>query len=418
MIRRHILPALRSALSDTPVVLINGARQTGKTTLVRWLCERERPARYLTLDDAATLAAARADPSGFIAGLEGPVVLDEVQGAPALFPAIKIAVDRRRIPGRFLLTGSANVLTLPRLSESLAGRMEILTLWPLSQGEMEGMREGFVDALFAKEVPAVGGKAAGRADLLRRLVRGGYPEVRTREVERRSAWFASYVTTILQRDIRDLAQIEGLTAMPRLLSLLAARTMSLLNVAELSRSSGMPQTTLKRYLSLLETTFLVHLIPAWSSNLSKRLIKTPRLAFGDTGLAAHLIGASEQRLHDEPDRIGPLLENFVAAELHKQLLWSWTRASLHHFRTLAGQEVDLILEDDAGKLVGIEVKASATVARADFRGLEALRDATGKRFHRGALLYAGTEGLPFGPNLYALPLASLWRLGAKAVAAS
>lgn len=413
MIVRHILARLQAALADTPVVLINGARQTGKTTLVRWLSAHERPARYLTLDDAATLSAARADPSGFIAGLDGPIVLDEVQGAPELFPAIKMAVDRRRVAGRFLLTGSANVLTLPRLSESLAGRMEILTLWPLSQGEIEGLREGFVDVLFAQPPPALATRAGGRADLLRRIVRGGYPELQGRAAERRSAWFASYVTTILQRDIRDLAQIDGLTAMPRLLSLLAARTSSLLNFAELSRSAAMPQTTLKRYASLLETTFLVHLIPAWSSNLSKRLIKTPRLAFNDTGLAAHLIGASEQRLHDEADRVGALLENFVASELEKQLSWNQTRATLHHFRTLAGQEVDLILEDATGKLVGIEVKASATVTQNDFRGLTALRDVAGNRFHRGVVLYTGSEALPFGPNLYALPMPSLWEPGAR-----
>lgn len=417
MIVRHILPRLQAALADTPVVLINGARQTGKTTLVRWLSEDTRPARYLTLDDAATLSAARADPSDFVAALDGPVVLDEVQGAPELFPAIKMAVDRHRIPGRFLLTGSANVLTLPRLSESLAGRMEILTLWPLSQGEIEGVREGFVDALFAKHAPALTTRAGSRADLLRRIVRGGYPEIQGRGADRRAAWFASYVTTILQRDIRDLAQIDGLSAMPRLLSLLAARTSSLLNFAELSRSAAMPQTTLKRYASLLEMTFLVHLIPAWSSNLSKRLIKTPRLAFNDTGLAAHLTGGSEQRLHDEADRVGALLENFVAAELQKQLLWNQTRATVYHFRTLAGQEVDLVLENDTGTLVGIEVKASATVTHNDFRGLAALSDVAGKRFHRGVVLYTGSEALPFGPNLYALPVPSLWELGAKSVRA-
>lgn len=189
----------------------------------------------------------------------------------------------------------------------------------------------------------------------------------------------------------------------------------MLNAAELSRSTAIPQTTLKRYLALLETTFLVHLIPAWSGNLSKRLLKTPRVAFGDTGLAAHLTGAGEPRLRDEPSRVGPLLENFVATELRKQLAWSRTRAALYHFRTLAGQEVDLVLESATGKLVGIEVKAAATATAADFRGLKALRDLTGRRFHRGVLLYTGTEALPFGPDLYALPLSTLWQLGATVV---
>jgi len=418
MFPRHIVPRLQAALSDSPVVLLNGARQTGKTTLVRWLSERGRRARYLTLDDAATLAAAHVDPTGFIAGLDGPVVLDEVQKAPELFPAIKVAVDRKRSPGRFLLTGSANVLSLPRLSESLAGRMEILTLWPLSQGEIEGARESFLDAVFAKTMPSIHMKATERADLLKRVTRGGYPEIQGRAENRRDAWFASYVTTILQRDVRDLAQIEGLTAMPRLLALLAARTTSLLNFAELSRSMAIPQTTLKRYVALLEMTFLVHLIPAWSSNLSKRLVKTPRMVLGDTGLAAHLTGLREKRFREEPGRAGPLLENFVAMELRKQSAWSRARVGLHHFRTVAGQVVDFVLEHEDGRLVGIEVKASSTVTGADFRGLKALREATSARFHRGVLLYTGSEALPFGSGMYALPVGALWRLGARGVEAA
>lgn len=413
MFTRHLSEKLDAALADTPVVLVNGARQTGKTTLARRLCETGSARRYLTLDDAATLAAAHADPSGFVVRLTGPVVIDEVQKAPALFPAIKIAVDAGRVPGRFLLTGSANVLALPRLSESLAGRMEILTLWPLSQGEIEGVREGFIDAIFAKNEPSPDFRAANRSNILKRVAKGGYPEIQSRDEERRDAWFASYVTTILQRDVRDLAQIEGLTAMPRLLSLLAARTMSLLNFAELSRSTAIPQSTLKRYLSLIETTFLAYTAPAWSGNLSKRLIKTPRLAFGDTGLAAHLSGFSEERMKEDPGRAGHLIENFVATELRKQAGWSRTRSTLFHYRTLSGQEVDFILESNSGKLAGIEVKASATVSAADFRGLRALKEATGKRFHRGVLLYAGSQALPFGRDLFAMPISSLWTLGAK-----
>jgi predicted AAA+ superfamily ATPase len=224
---RHLATALEAALSDTPVALVVGPRQAGKTTLCRLVAERRR-ARVLSFDDAATLAAASGDPAGFIAALDGPVVLDEIQKAPALLPAIKLAVDRSREPGRFLLTGSADVLALPRVSESLAGRMEVLTLWPLSQGELAGWREGCIDALFAAAKPDLGATGEPRADVLERALRGGFPEaVARRDPERRRAWFRSYVTTILNRDVRDLAQIEGLTDLPRLLNLLAARSASL-----------------------------------------------------------------------------------------------------------------------------------------------------------------------------------------------
>lgn len=410
---RNITRRILDALRDSPVVLVNGARQTGKTTLVRWLAEEDHRARYLTLDDAATLAAASADPAGFIARFEGPIVLDEVQRAPELFPAIKIAVDRQRTSGRFLLTGSADVLALPRISESLAGRMEILTLHSLSQGEIEGLEEGFVDALFSKDLPDLSTRGIDKRQLLGRMLRGGYPVSQKRDEARRAAWFGSYVTTILQRDVREIARIEGLTELPRLLALLAARTMSLLNFADLSRETAIPQTTAKRYLALLEATFLVRWIPAWSGNLSKRLMKTPRIAFLDTGLAAHLAGIGLERLLEEPGRGGALLENFVATELLKQCSWSRTRADLYHFRTLGGQEVDLVLESAAGKLIGIEVKATSKISATDFRGLRAFRELTGSRFHRGVLLYTGSEGLPFGPDLFALPVSSLWTLGAK-----
>lgn len=415
MYRRNATKPLLAALADSPVVLLNGARQTGKTTLVRTLKRAGRPAHYSTFDDAATLASATADPEGFIARFDGPIVLDEVQKAPELFPAIKIAVDRRRTSGRFLLTGSTNVLALPRLSESLAGRMEILTLHPLSQGEIAGAQEGFIDAVFAAEVPPLPGPGLDRRHLFARVLRGGYPEQQKRDEMRRAAWFGSYVTTILQRDVREIAAIEGLTALPRLLALLAARTMSLLNFADLSRETAIPQSTAKRYLALLEATFLVNWIPAWSSNLSSRLMKTPRIAFVDTGLAAHLIGVGAERLEEEPGRVGPLLENFVAAELRKQGAWNRVRAQLFHFRTLSGQEVDLVLENAAGKLVGIEVKATSKISATDFRGLKAFRELTGKRFHRGVLLYTGNETLPFGPDLIALPISALWTLGAREV---
>jgi predicted AAA+ superfamily ATPase len=410
MIQRNLTPALLAALSDNPVVLINGARQVGKSTLVQQLIESSHPARYLTFDNAAVLAAARLDPTGFLAGIDGPVVLDEIQRAPDLFPALKAEVDRKRQPGRYLLTGSADVLLLPQVSESLAGRMEILTLWPLSQGEIDGVSEGFIDALFGEEIPAARRGSRSRSDLIARILRGGYPEMLTRESpERRRAWYGSYITTILQRDVRDFSNIDGLTAFPRLLALLAARTTSMLNFAELSRSIAIPQTTLKRYMTLLEMTFLMQLLPAWSSNLSKRLVKTPEIILSDTGLLSHLIGLDEERLNDEPRLIGPLLENFVAMELYKQRGWSKRQPKLFHFRTQTGQEVDIVLEDAAGRVVGIEVKAADTIDAGSFKGLRVLADELGRKFRRGVVLYTGTEPLPFGKNMWALPVEMLWR---------
>ncbi len=410
---RHLAAALETALDDTPVVLVVGPRQSGKTTLCSLVAAR-RNARLLSLDDAATVAAASADPTGFIAALEGAVVLDEIQKAPGLLPAIKLAVDRRREAGRFLLTGSADVLALPRVSESLAGRMEVLTLWPLSRGELDGRREGFVHAMFSRGRLPLATRGESRVELIDHALRGGFPEALERkDAERRRAWFRSYVTTLLQRDVRDLAQIEGLTALPRLLAVLAARSASLLNTAELSRSVGLPYTTMTRYLALFENAFLVRRIPAWAGNRARRAIKTPRVLIPDGGLLGHLAGLTPSRLAEEPTAVGPLLESYVASEVLKQLAWSETRAELHHFRTHAGREVDLVLEADDGRLVGLEVKAAATVGAADLKGLETLRDAAGKRFHRGAILYTGRETLPFGADLWAMPISALWQLGAR-----
>lgn len=415
MYQRSLSPLLLDALADSPVVLINGARQAGKTTLVQSLPIERHAATYINLDDANFLAAAQADAAGFLAGLAGPVVIDEVQHAPQLFPAIKLLVDRQRTPGRFLLTGSANVLLLPRLSESLAGRMEILTLWPLSQSEIEGTRGQLIDRLFAGETFAVGGFAADgatvdRADLLRRLLSGGYPEPLGRSSQaRRRAWFGSYLTTILQRDVRDISNIEGLTDLPRLLTLLATRAGGLMNLADVSRAVGLPYTTLYRYMSLLETTFLVQLLPAWTAGLSRRLVKAPKIILNDTGLMASLLGLDAQRLEREGELLGSLLENFVVMELRKQAGWSQVQPQLFHYRAQTGQEVDVILEDASGRIVGIEIKASSTVSGSDFKGLRHLSQELGDRFVRGIVLYTGGSAVPFGANLHALPVSSLWR---------
>ena len=408
MLRRNIITRVEEALADTPVVLLNGARQTGKSTIARVITEDgNRRFRYLTLDDAAVLSAAEADPDGFLSGLEAPVVIDEIQRVPDLLRAIKIRVDRNRAPGQFLLTGSADVLMLPNVSESLAGRMEIITLWPFSQGEIEGHEERFPDSLFADTLPNTGFQ---EYDLWQRVLAGGYPEVLARTGERRrSAWFQSYITTILQRDVRDIANISDLAALPRLLQLLAARAGQLTNMAEVSRTSGLPYATLNRYMTLLETTFLVQTLPAWSANISKRLVKSPKLLLADSGLACRLVDLRKADAIATHPLAGPMLENFVAMEIRKQLTWADGDFSAFHFRTHTGQEVDIVLEDAGGRLAGIEVKTTASVRSSDFNGLRTLREAAGGRMHRGVVLYAGEEVVPFESDLFAVPVAALWR---------
>lgn len=407
--RRHLTTPLLAALGDTPVVLLHGARQVGKSTLVQKVASDRHPARYLTLDDAAVLAAARSDPSGFISGFKGPLVIDEVQRVPELFLPIKAAVDRDRRPGRFLLTGSANVLLLPKLSESLAGRMEVLSLWPLSQGEIAGVVEEFIDRVFARALVLPSATNLERDELARRIAAGGYPEAVLRSTARRPAWFRAYVTTILQRTVRDLADIERLHEIPRLLSVLAARTGTLLNVADLSRTLGIPQTTLQRYLALLQTTFLVHLLPAWTAKVRKRLLKSPKILAVDTGLAGHLTGVDSRALPTHPELWGPFVETAVAMELMKQAGWSTTQPTMYHMRTAKGEEVDVVLEAPSGEIVGVEVKSAVSVDADDFRGLRILAEISGRRFLRGILLYLGSQAVPFGANLYALPINSVWR---------
>ena len=407
MIRRHIQDSVRRAMSDTPVVLLNGARQTGKTTLAQTIAAGSG-AQYFTLDDSATLSLAAGDPAGFMRNLAGSVVLDEIQKAPDLFPAIKLAVDNDRHPGRFLLTGSANVMTLPRLSESLAGRMEVIPLFPFSAGELAGVAEGFVPRLFAGAI-AKAKPPLARENIAARLARGGYPEATQRQNDdRRAAWFASYISTILQRDVRDLARVDALHTLPNLLKLLAARASGLLNLADVGRDAGLPHTTLTRYLALLETVYLVHRLPAWSRNLGKRLVKAPKLHLVDSGLACHLLGADARRLSEDRTLLGRLIESFVVGELRKQISWTDPRAVLYYFRTAAGSEVDVVLEKPDGSVAAIEVKASVTVTASDFAALQALRDELGKQFHVGTVLYLGDQIVPFGDKLWLVPLPVLW----------
>jgi predicted AAA+ superfamily ATPase len=317
-------------------------------------------------------------------------------------------VDRQRKPGRFLLTGSANPLFIPQVSEALAGRVEVLTLWPLSQGEVGGSVERFIERSFSADFPVRSAVPGDRADLVRRVVTGGFPEVVARDTQDRRAWFGSYVTTILQRDVRELARVEALKDFPRLLALVGTRTAAPLNLADLSRSTGLALTTLRRYMALLEATFLVQTVPAWFANVGKRLAKAPKLLICDSGLAAYLGGFDEERLSSDPGLLGSLLETLVGCELLKQSTWSTVNVTLHHFRSQTGQEVDFVLEQPSRAVVGVEVKATASVGANDFRGLKAFAELTGKRFKCGVVLYAGERVVPFGDKLLAVPVWTLW----------
>jgi predicted AAA+ superfamily ATPase len=412
---RSLTARVLEALSDRPVVIVNGARQTGKTVLARDIIAPRHPATFVSLDDSATLSLAAADPAGFVAAQQGAVVIDEVQRVPELLLAIKSAVDIDRTPGRFLLTGSANVLQLPRLADSLAGRMEIETLWPLSESEIAGVEEHFLPSLLSETSPSLSRAAEKRDDIARRLLRGGYPEPLGFDDTRRDAWFGSYLTSILQKDVRDLADVDALSAFPRLMQAIGARTASPANVSDLSRTLGIPWTTLNRYLALLRATFLVIDLPSWSGGDVKRGVRASKLYISDSGLLAHLLRIDAPRLAADPQRFGQLLESFVVCELTRQASALPQRYTLSHFAKHQTAEVDIVVEGPGGSIVGIEVKSAASLGPHDFKGLRHLAAAAGERFLRGVVLYTGTETVRVSAppvELLAMPVEGLWRVGA------
>lgn len=411
MYQRNLQKPVIESLGDTPVVLLVGARQVGKSTLAQSLTNENYQPQYYTFDDLTTLNAARTNPQAFLESLQLPVIFDEIQRAPELFLPLKATVDKNRQAGNYLLTGSANVLLLPKVADSLAGRMEVLNLRPLSQGEIKGTRENFIDWACADDFKLPGAlPAEERENLFARMLAGGYPEaVERKTAARREAWFRSYVTTLLQRDVRDLANIEGLTDLPRLLSILAARAGGLLNYSEISRTAAFPQTTLKRYAALLEALFLIETLPAFSGSMTKRLMKTPKLYFTDTGLLAYLQNLTWEKIKFEPTFAGQLMENFVVGEIRKQTGWNETRVEMFHFRTSTDQEVDIVLELPNGEIVGIEIKAGAQIGIDAFKGLKVLEAETGKKFKRGIVLYTGEKSIAFDRKMFAVPMQKLWR---------
>lgn len=397
-----------AALADTPVVVVNGARQVGKTTLVRSLTY-PGTVEYVTLDDPLTRAAAQADPRAFVVRPVDTLVIDEAQLAPGLFRAIKMEVDRDRRPGRFVLTGSSRLLAAPDLADALVGRMETVELWPFTQGELEGRRDRFVDAVFDDPRQLLVAGTLGRGDLVDRVCTGGFPEATARTPDRRRRWFEAYVRTSVESVVREIAVLERPAEIPRLLRLCAARTATELNATAMANELGIPARTGSAYLARLATAFLVQLVPAWSVNLSAKVVRRPKLVVVDSGLAAGLIGATPARLATAPDLLGPLLETFVVNEVRAQVTWSTHRPTLWHFRDRSGVEVDLVLEHPDGRVVGIEVKATSTPTSQDFRGLRFLAERLGDRFAFGALLSLAPEATPLGPSLAALPIERLWR---------
>lgn len=404
---RHLAPRLREALGDTPAVLIHGPRQSGKTTLARAVGE-PRGYRYVSFDDDAIVAAARSDPVGFVSRLPARTILDEVQRVPEIFTSLKAAIDERRTAGRFILTGSANVLLVPRLAESLAGRMGLLRLHPLAQCEIERTRPRFLDALFAGNFRTGISERLG-IGLAERIVAGGYPAaIARRSPARRRAWYRDYIETQIQRDVRDLARIHALEALPKLLALAASHTATLLNVADLAAPFELTRQTIHDYVTLLERVFLLERLPAWHTNRLSRMVKRPKLHIGDTGVACSLLGIEAAVLDEDRSLLGPMLESFVLQELRRQASWRSVQVEFFHFRDRDDFEVDVVLEQGHAAVAGVEVKAAATVTEGDLRGLRKLRDAAGRRFAAGVVLYDGAATISFGDGLYAVPVRALW----------
>lgn len=395
-------------MADTPVVVINGARQVGKSTLVTDLLQLPGRVEVMTLDHEPTLRAASNDPRTFVERSVDTLVIDEAQLEPRLFRAVKAAVDADRRPGRFVLTGSARLLSVPEMADALVGRVEVIELWPFSEIELSGSRSSVIDMIerFPEEI--VESRAVRRDELAALVVRGSFPEAVGRAPGRRRAWFDAYASTSVTRVVNQIADLERVAEIPRLLRLLAARSAEELNVAKLASEFGWAACTIDAYLAQLTSAFILQLLPAWSVNLSSKVVHRPKVHLLDTGLAAALCGLTVDRLLDAPERFGGLLETFVVMELRKQLSWSETQPSLWHFRDRGGAEVDVVIEYPDGRVVAIEVKSGATPSHADARGLRLMRDRLGDRFHHGYLATTAPEAHPLEDRLSAIPVTALW----------
>ncbi|WP_299404883.1 ATP-binding protein [uncultured Roseobacter sp.] len=405
MYDRFVKDRIQEALTDTRVVLISGPRQSGKTTLATDIAADDIP--FFTLDDATVMTAATEDPVGFLRGLERAVI-DEIQRAPELLLSIKAEVDKDKSPGRFLLTGSANLMTVPKVADSLAGRMEVVKLLPLSRSEIQGAKSTFLDNAFNGAAPTVETTIIGD-DLIEMVLAGGYPEaLDRRRWARRQDWYHGYVDALVQRDVRDIAQIEQLAIMPKLLSILAEHSGQLVNYSGVGGAISLNHVTTQKYVRVFESLFIVQTLQPWFTNKLKRLTKSPKLHFLDAGLLAALRDISPDVVRKDKTSFGAILETFVFSELQKIATWNEQRFSFSHFRDKDKNEVDVVIENRRGEVVGVEVKSSATVSAGDFSGIRRLAEACGDRFVQGIVLYDHDQVVPFAENMRAVPLSCLW----------
>lgn len=413
MIERKLKNNVLAALQGFPVVYVNGPRQAGKSTLVQKLAAKEWPADYVTFDEATMLGAAEANPESFLRAYENRLILDEVQMVPDLFRVLKLLSDEARLEdkssanGRYLLTGSANIMALPQLSDALVGRMRVLTLYPLSALEISGGKGDFLSRLMSNGFKPATIKRKGHiTDIIKQAT---FPEITDEDNERRRQWFESYITTILQRDVRQIADIAKLGVLPNLLKVLAGRAGGLVNEADISRAIGQNAVTAKNYRVLLQMMFLTFDVKPWFRNIGKRLVKSPKSYIIDTSLLCHLQQVDMENVAiNDPYLFGHIFENFVATELIKQLSSSVDPAELYHFRTSDGKEVDFVLERPDGKLASIEVKGRDAVSEADFKGLKELGKQTKDDFICGIVLYRGNKVIPFGDRMWAVPVDAMW----------
>lgn len=409
MIQRRAEALITDAVTDTRVVLINGARQSGKSTLARQFA-RQHDALWKSFDNAGTVDAARLDPTDFVRH-EQMIVIDEVQRYPDILLSIKERVDEVPRPGSFLLTGSAHVMGLRSVPDALPGRVETIELWPLSQGEIDGAPDGFIDAVFADPLGLQISSDLVKADYAERIARGGFPEAVIRDERRRASFLRNYVADLVNREVTQVTEIQRGSEFRMIIRLLAAQSGGLLVPANLAAATGLANTTVSKYLAVMHEVFLTKIIPAWSRGAAARTLKTPKLNFVDSGVATQLVGHDGQSLLRQDAPLGALLESFVTMELARQATWSRVPVELFHYRTKGKQEVDIVLQNARGQIVGIEVKASSTVRGDDFNGLRHLAGQVGDDFLAGVVLHTGPSTVSFGEGLRAMPVAAVWQAG-------
>ena len=406
---RWLNPIIQSSLEVTPALFVNGPRQAGKSTLVKQFTQPPVNAHYVSFDDLSARAAAENDPLAFLKSFKHSVIIDEVQLVPSLFRSLKLLIDeqrqenRQKANGHFILTGSANIMALPGLADALVGRVRILTLLPFSMGEYAN-RQPIIEKIFEDSVSILSSYNYEEFHLEDWIYQATFPEIVLMKRKNAQGWYQDYITTILQRDVRQIAEIDKISALPTLLKSLALRTASLMNDSAVARDVGLNTMTYRRYRILLQNVFLITTVAPWFRNIGKRLVKSPKLFFYDTGLLVHLLGISPEQLKASQSPLyGHFVENFVASELMKQLTLT-PNLALYHYRTENGSEVDFVIEGPMGKLVGIEVKARSNITSSDFVGLKSLKEASGGDFKQGIVLYTGKNILSFGNDMIAMPI--------------